>query len=206
MISSIFSLLLAVSLHANDKLNQVHQNVSNANHNLELWKDNAAVASDNLASITKALEVNRELQKKWKQNFDKVQSQISEIDKSEKQFETQKLEEERILNAEKKQIQQLEALLNDIKAQHQKRQENLASADSLKSSFLESRKTIKKTFDEQIEIRDSLVAQEKDLVKDGNDWAKKKQESSRNVTKWQKLYEYHAKLKNNYDRLSQNKD
>ena len=66
--ASIITSLISLSLHANDKLNQIHQNAKNANFNLEAWKDNSAIAQDNINSISKALEQNRELQKKWKLN------------------------------------------------------------------------------------------------------------------------------------------
>jgi len=206
MIQIVLVTVIGISVSANEKLDQIHQNARNASHNLELWKNNSAIAQENINSITKALEQNRELQKKWKSNFDRLQSQLTELDKSEKVFESQKLEEEKRLEHERRQIAELEKLISEIKSQHEKRKENLANAKKIKETYIETRKSLTLNLEEQKTIRDNLVAQEKALVKDGNYWAKKKQESDKNILKWQQLSEYHAKLKNNYDRLSQGRD
>jgi chromosome segregation ATPase len=206
MIKLLLTTFVTLNLHANDKLDQVHQNAKNAQLNLDHWNQNSSIAQKNLDSISKALEQNRELQKKWKANFEKVKSQLSEIDEAEQLLNSQKNEEENLASQEAKQIIELESLLEKIKSQHEKRKENLKNAQKLKDTYNEAKKNLKLTFDEQISIRNNLVAQEKTLVNDGNEWAKKKQESDRNVTKWKQLVEYHDKLKMNYDRLSENKD
>jgi chromosome segregation ATPase len=204
----MFILITVTSLvvHANEKLDQVYQNAKNASYNFELWKNNSAVAQENINSITKALEENRELQKKWKSNSEKLQSKLAELDKAEQKFLSQIREEEKLLSQEQAQIKELEKLIAEIKSQHEKRKENLTNAQKLKETYAESRKSLTRSLDEQNRIRDQLVAQEQTLVRDGNEWAKKKQESDRNVVKWKQLSEYHTKLKNNYERLAAGKE
>jgi len=206
MIHVLLFSIIAVSTNATEKLSQIHTNAKNASHNLTLWKENTSIAHENIDSISKALEQNRELQKKWKYNFDKVQSQLSELEKAEQSFDNQKKEEEALFALEQKQIKDLELWLDKVRLQHEKRKESLTNAQKFKDSYIESKKSLKISYEEQLAIRDDLVSQEKTLVQDGNEWAKKKQESERSVAKWQQLSEYHTKLKNNYDRLSENKD
>jgi lipopolysaccharide export LptBFGC system permease protein LptF len=204
---STFAFTLSFSLvsFANEKLDQVHLNAKNSQHNLEFWKRNRETAKDNVTSIESTLNQNRDLQKKWKIHFDEIKQQIASFESAEKDFEIKKNEELSLIQEEQKIIQDLEKTLTQLKAQHEKRKENLASSKKVQDSFLQSKEELKASYQEQLKVRDALVTQEQELVKDGNSWSKKKQESQSHVTKWEKMNDYYLKIKTNYDRLSEKK-
>lgn len=191
---------------AQEGLKQLKANLSNSKTNLADYQKNLKVVEGNVTEVTKARQQVDEQKNKAAASLKDNNEKLATLDKNELEINRLIAVEQKEVQVEEQKIQELMKVVNQLKDNQAKRNQNIASYnEQLKQQ--QKDKTEWKTRGDQInKTYTQLENRSKSLATQENDWKVKQRGYQGEVSRWQKEVERQQKLNENYQSLSEVKD
>lgn len=175
---------LAGSTNVDGSMEQLKLNVENSQSNLDQYKKNMDISTQNVVEATKAVKELRAQREQLLKNGQNIDGNKAALTQMSTQINTFKVQEQEKIKAEQAQMAELMAVLEKLEKNQTQRQKNIEAYDN-KLAEIEAEKA---AWDQQKltmgEIKQEIDNKEKEALGERAKWLEKKNAYRTEAVKW----------------------
>ncbi len=196
--------ITAKELSAEDGLTKINKNIETSQSNINDIQKNLSIVDSNIQAMNKT-SAELQAQKKTLQNLYKENERIIQNHGKEMaKFDLLVSKEKQSLEDEKQKITKLEQVIAQLKAQQEKRNNNIVELQKNKETYLASKN---KGLENQKQIQSSISEVDKNILsakKELQIWTQKRKNNDKELAKWTKERDSHQKMQDDVKTLLEN--
>lgn len=183
------------------KIEQLRENAANSKMNLKQYEDNLKIVESNIQENARAIKaLERQKQSLDKQKLETAKGKAG-VDVVKKQLEGYLAAETQKLEAEKKQIVELQKALETLMENQKKREANIAEYQNKMTTIETEMASWSERNQSIVELEQAIRDKEKEALADRKKFADKKATYSDEVTKWKKQSRVSERQYENFSKL-----
>ncbi len=207
IVTLIAAALLAVPASAKTdvpgKIEQLKENAANSKLNLKQYEENLRIVESNLQENSRAIKaLERQKQSLDKQKLETAKGK-SGVDVVKKQLEGHLAAETRQLEAEKRQIAELQKALETLLENQKKREANIAEYQAKMTTVETEMASWSERNHSIVELEQAIREKEKEALADRKAFAEKKVVYEGEVAKWKKQSRVSERQYENFSKLKE---